>query len=499
VVLGAGFKRVLRAAQAGDEAAFVRLWRDANPVMTRYLRVAGLDDPYDAACEGWITVVRGLSGFQGDETDWRLWVLACARVRAEESSLRRSWGSVTVLPGVWSEPGEEPLELDDLETTGDPAHRGVGEAIAAIRALPLGQGEIVMLRLCAELPVAAVAHVVGTDAAAVRRTETRALERLEIDRELLGWSLTAPATPAELADERVVTGAFRSLPHNGPHPADRGGARVIALGPRQGRPQRARPAGWSRSALVGAAAVTASVVSLGGLGAAAYTGSLPDPVQRVMHDALGAPAPRGGLDQGGKGTSTPGGSSRKAGPSSVPGSAVGPDAGTAAAGGLCRAWAQDEAKGVARGRSVAYRNLAAAAGGADHVTDYCAAATADKAVHPAKPTPDGSAQGSATHPTGPADASSETGSKGSHAPSAPARPTRTSKGAPSNPRSTQSGSPTSQHSGKGQLRSTTPTGGTGAADTTPDTTPASSPDATPDHPAGKASTIPSATGKGQGR
>jgi len=488
VVLGAGFKRVLRAAQAGNEAAFVRLWRDANPVMTRYLRVAGLDDPYDAACEGWITVVRGLPGFQGDETAWRLWVLACARVRAEESSLRRSWGSVTVLPGVWSEPGEEPLELDDLETTGEAAHRGVNEAIAAIRALPLGQGEVVMLRLCAELPVQAVADIVGTDAASVRRTETRALERLDIDRELLGWSLTAPATPAELADERVVTGAFRSLPRSLPQSRDPGGARVIALGPRQGRVPRTAAAGWSRSALVGVAAVTASVVSLGGLGAAAYTGSLPAPVQRVMHDALGAPAPRGDLDPGAKGTSAPGGSG-KARPSSPPTSAVGPDANSAAAGGLCRAWGQDQANGVARDQSVAYRNLAAVAGGADHVTDYCAAAAGGKALHPAKPTPASSGQGSPTHATGPADGSSRTGSTESHPPSAPAKPTNASKSAPTNARSTQSGSPTSLHSGTGQLRSATPTGSTGAADATAD--------ATVNQPTGKASTIPSATGKGR--
>ena len=324
--MGAGFKRVLCAAQAGDEAAFVRLWRDTNPVMTRYLRVAGLDDPYDAACEGWITVLRGLPGFHGDETAWRVWVLACARVRAEESSLRRSWGSVTVLPGWGAAAADaEPLELEDLETTRDVEHRGVAEAITAIRALPLGQGEIVMLRLCAELPVAAVADMVGTDATAVRRSEERALERLRVDRDLLRWSLTAPATPAELADERVALGAFRSLPRTGTP----GSARVIALGPTLVRPQRARTAaGWSRSALVGVAAASASVVSLGGLGAAAYTDSLPAPVQRVMHDVFGAPAPEAGASPGQGGRSTPGGGSPgRADPSSVPGAATGRDRG----------------------------------------------------------------------------------------------------------------------------------------------------------------------------
>jgi DNA-directed RNA polymerase specialized sigma24 family protein len=497
MVLGAGFERVLRAAQAGDEAAFVRLWRDANPVMTRYLRVAGLDDPYDAACEGWITVVRGLPGFRGDETDWRLWVLACARMRAEESSLRRSWGSVTALPGVWSESGEEPLELDDLETTGDVAHRGVNDAIAAIRALPLGQGEVVMLRLCAQLPVSAVAHIVGSDADGVRRTETRGLERLDIDPELLGWSLTAPATPAELADERVVTGAFRSLPRSVPRAGDPGGARVVALGPRQGRPRGARPAGWSRSALVGLAAMSATAVSLGGLGAAAYTGSLPAPVQRVMHDALGAPAPRGDVDQADQGAAS-GGSSGKAGPSSTPGPAVGPGAGSAAASGLCRAWAQDQAKGVARDRSVAYRNLAAAAGGAGQVTQYCAATAVGKTPHPGKTT-DGSAKGSPTHSTGPADVPSRTGSKGPKTPSTATRPTRSSNTNAPNSRSTQSGSPTSQHSGSDRLRSTTPTGRTSVADTATDTTVDTSTDAAADRPGGKASSVPSATGKGQGR
>ena len=48
-VLGTDFARTLRAAQAGEEDAFARLWRDANPAMIRYLRVVGHDDPYDEA------------------------------------------------------------------------------------------------------------------------------------------------------------------------------------------------------------------------------------------------------------------------------------------------------------------------------------------------------------------------------------------------------------------------------------------------------------------
>ena len=42
-VLGSAFTRTLREAQAGDEQAFTRLWRDANPAMVRYLRVIGAD------------------------------------------------------------------------------------------------------------------------------------------------------------------------------------------------------------------------------------------------------------------------------------------------------------------------------------------------------------------------------------------------------------------------------------------------------------------------
>ncbi|KRE55350.1 RNA polymerase sigma factor [Phycicoccus sp. Soil748] len=376
-MLGTAFTRTLRDAQAGDEAAFTRLWGDANPLMVRYLRVIGVDDPYDAACEGWITVVRGLPGFTGDELAWRVWILACTRMRAEESSLRHGWGSVTALPGVplpgGNLPGGDAIEAEDLvedDIAGDPAHRGLGDTIAALRALPLGQGEILMLRLGGGLPVQSVSDVVGADVATVQRSEARALERVGADAELLSWSLAAPATAAELADERVATAAFRSIPRPPAWSVPR--TRVVALGSVLTSSSRtaarshgiANAAGRSRTALLGIAVLSASAMSLGGIGAAAYVGALPDPVQKVMHDTIGAPAPtRHGVPASRTGSA----SASRTGH----GSTVGPTAPASPALGLCRAWAADKSRGASRQSSVAFRNLAAAAGGADRVDGYC--------------------------------------------------------------------------------------------------------------------------------
>ena len=212
-VLGTDFARTMRAAQAGEEAAFVRLWRDANPAMVRYLRVVGHDDPYDEACEGWVTVVRGIPEFSGDETDWRVWVLSCARQRAEEGTLRRTWGSTTSFEGFQVE-GDGDIDLEEVlgpDDAVDPTHRGISDTVTALRGLPLGQGEVVVLRLGADLPACAVATVVGIDEDSVERAEARALERLATDAELVSWSLAAPPLRAELADESVAVGAFRQV------------------------------------------------------------------------------------------------------------------------------------------------------------------------------------------------------------------------------------------------------------------------------------------------
>jgi hypothetical protein len=131
-----------------------------------------------------------------------------------------------------------------------------------------------------------------------------------------------------------------------------------------------------------AAAAAAAAVVLGGTAAAAFAGALPASVQKLAHETIGAPAAR----------------------HSAPATQVGPRATGNAAYGLCTANAHMKAHGTAKQKAVAFRNLAAAAGGAAKVTAYCASLTHPGAApsgHPAgQPTAHPAGPPSA-HPTGP--------------------------------------------------------------------------------------------------
>jgi hypothetical protein len=121
-----------------------------------------------------------------------------------------------------------------------------------------------------------------------------------------------------------------------------------------------------------AAAAAAAAVTLGGAAAAAYTGKLPAPAQKFAHDTIGAPKTPG----------TQPAHSATPQPTVLPGHS---------AYGLCTAYAQQEAHGSAARKATAFRKLAAAAGGAAHISAYCATV-----AHPGNPSP----EATSTHPTG---------------------------------------------------------------------------------------------------
>jgi RNA polymerase sigma-70 factor, ECF subfamily len=173
-VFGEEFPAVLAAAQQGSEAAFTRLWLDANPGLMRYLRVIAPEAAEDAAADTWVQVVRGLRRFRGDEAAWRAWLFTTARRRVIDASRRRARRP------------EEPLDEVSaavLPVTADAADEvmerlGTRSAIALLARLPRVQAEVILLRVVAGLDTDTVARLLGRSPGAVRVAAHRGLRQL---------------------------------------------------------------------------------------------------------------------------------------------------------------------------------------------------------------------------------------------------------------------------------------------------------------------------------
>ena len=168
------FASLLAAAQGGNEAAFSRLWRDANPALLRYLRVIAPGAEEDVAAETWVQVVRGLRSFRGDEQAWRAWLFTTARRRAIDLARHRSRRPEAPLDdiAVAQMPGTEDSAEAALE------HLSTVAAIALVSGLPRLQAEVILLRVVAGLDTDSVARLLRKSPGAVRVAAHRGLRRL---------------------------------------------------------------------------------------------------------------------------------------------------------------------------------------------------------------------------------------------------------------------------------------------------------------------------------
>jgi RNA polymerase sigma-70 factor (ECF subfamily) len=173
-VIGQGFAGVLAAAQEGSEAAFSRLWRDANPALVRYLRVLAPQAAEDVAAETWLQVVRGLAGFRGDEQRWRAWLFTTARRRAIDEARRRSRRPEKPLGETL--PGWLPVSPDAADLAVEQI--GTRAALSLVARLPAGQAEVILLRVVAGLDTGTVARLVGRSPGAVKVAAHRGLRTM---------------------------------------------------------------------------------------------------------------------------------------------------------------------------------------------------------------------------------------------------------------------------------------------------------------------------------
>ena len=186
------FPHLLAAARQGDEAAFTGLFRSVQPVLLRFLRTLGGDLAEDVAADTWVSVVRGLHRFQGDESGFRAWVFTIARARLVDA--RRTAVRVpvpvdahAVLAGRPAS-HDVPAAVDELMST--------EAALAFIGRLPSDQAEAVLLRHIVGLDATEAARVLGKRPGAVRIATMRGLQRL---RQLLPEPTAPPASEAETA------------------------------------------------------------------------------------------------------------------------------------------------------------------------------------------------------------------------------------------------------------------------------------------------------------
>lgn len=168
------FQERLAAAKEGDESAFVELFRSVQPALLRYLSTIGGPLAEDVAGETWVSVVRGLDRFTGDESGWRAWVFTIARARLVDAQRRlsRMPDTVDAQEVLESRPDgvDVPAHVEEIFST--------EAALALIGRLPVDQAEAVLLRHVAGLDVARTAEVLDKRPGAVRVAAHRGLRRL---------------------------------------------------------------------------------------------------------------------------------------------------------------------------------------------------------------------------------------------------------------------------------------------------------------------------------
>lgn len=168
------FERQLAAAKQGDEGAFVVLFRSVQPLLLRYLRTVGGPLADDVAADTWVSIVRGLDRFSGDESGWRAWVFTIARARLRDAQRKASRTPVPVdVTSVYAgvpDTADVAATVEEIFST--------EAALGVIAQLPPDQAEVVLLRHVAGLDVALTAQVLGKRPGAVRVSAHRGLKRL---------------------------------------------------------------------------------------------------------------------------------------------------------------------------------------------------------------------------------------------------------------------------------------------------------------------------------
>jgi RNA polymerase sigma-70 factor (ECF subfamily) len=171
----AEFESILRAAQAGSEWAWSRLYAWLAADVRGYVRAKGARSPDDVLGEVFVQLARNIGTFDGDTTGFRSWAFMVAHHRVIDERRRR--GSDR---SIATEPAALPEESSRLPVDAEVLTAMSADEIRAWlgRHLTEEQRTIVLLRVFAGLSVAEIGEALGKRPGAVRVAHHRALAKL---------------------------------------------------------------------------------------------------------------------------------------------------------------------------------------------------------------------------------------------------------------------------------------------------------------------------------
>jgi RNA polymerase sigma factor (sigma-70 family) len=144
-------------------------------------------EPDDLLGEVFLQVVRKLPQFDGDERQFKAWVLTIAHHRVVDDARRRTRRPVEPASGDAPE-AAGPIANSEDESLGRLA---TGEVCALIDKLSLDQRDVLLLRIVGGLTVTEVAHALGKRQGAVKALQARGLAAIRKEMSTRGVTLSA--------------------------------------------------------------------------------------------------------------------------------------------------------------------------------------------------------------------------------------------------------------------------------------------------------------------
>jgi RNA polymerase sigma factor (sigma-70 family) len=157
-------ERLIREAQKGNEAAFLRLFDDHHLPLYRFAwRLTGcVHDAEDMVQECFLALLRPGSTFDPSRTSIRTYLFGAVRNQALNRLRRR-------------EQGEAPESADPRTPESEALRAEVADTVAAaIAALPETQREVLLLAHYEQLPLAEIAEITELEIGAVKSRLQRA-------------------------------------------------------------------------------------------------------------------------------------------------------------------------------------------------------------------------------------------------------------------------------------------------------------------------------------